>query len=276
MIEELIGAEDILTDIQDRPIVTGYTMPAKGLMGRPLERSNIRNFDQYLPSDSINFMDFSSFEKAWKTAEMLSKAKCIPKEFWGNPADILVVVQFGYDLDIKPMTAIQNTMIINNRPAIWGDLMLAICMRTKGKEGGFIDCIETFDEENQTAKCIVKRDGREPLERTFSRKKAETAKLWGKVGQTGNASSWVTNPERMLQFRARGFALRDMFPDILKGVVSIEEMKDIENLENINNQITKNSEDTPNSIKERLKHKLNQNLSPNVGVELCEVINNDQ
>jgi hypothetical protein len=275
MIEELIGVENILTDIQDRPTVNGYAMPAKVSIERPLDRSSIRNFEQQLPNNSINFMDFSNLERALKTAEMLSKAKCLPQEFWGNPADILVVVQFGDDLGIKPMTALQNTMIVNNRPALWGDLMLAICMRTKGKEGGFIDCIETFDEENQIAKCIVKRDGREPLERTFSRQKAETAKLWGKVGKTGNASSWVTHPERMLQFKARGFALRDMFPDILKGVVSIEEMADelIQDKEDKNKYTAKSIVD---SMKNNLKNKLNQNLPPNVGIQLCEVVNNDQ
>ncbi len=33
-------------------------------------------------------------------------------------------------------------------------------------------------------------------------------------------------PKRMLQLRARGFALRDAFPDVLKGLVTAEEAQD--------------------------------------------------
>lgn len=36
-----------------------------------------------------------------------------------------------------------------------------------------------------------------------------------------------TYPRRMLQMRARSFALRDAFPDVLKGLITIEEAQDI-------------------------------------------------
>jgi predicted ATPase len=49
---------------------------------------------------------------------------------------------------------------------------------------------------------------------------AKKAGLWGKTGP------WSQYSKRMLQLRARGFALRDAFPDVLKGLVTAEEAQD--------------------------------------------------
>lgn len=206
---------------------------------------------QSLPAkNSLNFMDFSNFEKAWKTAEMISKARCIPQQFWDNPADVLVAIQYGDDLGLKPMQSVQKIMVVNNRPALFGDAPLALCM----SHHSFIDCIETYDEDTETAFCTVKRKGREPKTKKFSRGMAERAGLWGKRGEKG-VSAWVTNPERMLQFRARGFALRDMFADVLSGMQIYESIEDVIEhapLKNTNNLIENN---TAESMKERLKTK---------------------
>lgn len=212
-----------------------------------------REEKQIYKKNEISFMDFSNFDNAWKCAEMISKARCIPKEFQGNPSDILVAIQFGHDLGMKPMTSLQNIMIVNNKPSIYGDAMLAVCMAFPD----FIDCIESYDSETQQASCTVKRKGREPLTRIFNRKMAESARLWGKVSSTGIPSPWVTSPERMLQFRARGFALRDMFPDVLKGMPTVEEMRDVESF---NESKFIESKSTSDSMKERLKAKQSENL----------------
>lgn len=197
----------------------------------------------------VSFMDFSNFEMAWKTAEMLSKARCIPKEFWDNPADVLVIVQSGYELGLSPMTSLQNMMIVNNRPSIYGDAMLAVCMRTIGQKYGFIDCIEAYEVSSGEWECTVLRDGREKIIRTFTMQEAKEAGYLTKPG------SWQTNRKRMMQFRPRSFALRDMFPDILKGIPTVEEMKDVEQPEQL--VYDKNIKSTVDSMKERLIKKQN-------------------
>ena len=50
---------------------------------------------------------------------------------------------------------------------------------------------------------------------------AKRAKLWGKAGP------WTDYPKRMLRFRARGYVLRDLFGDVLKGLRTVEEARDI-------------------------------------------------
>ena len=202
--------------------------------------------------NEISFMDFSNFERAWKTAEMLCKAKCIPQNFWDNPADVLVVIQCGHELGLSPMKSLQNMMIINNKPSIYGDAMLAVCMKTKGKVGGFIDCIETYDKNSGEWTCTVSRDGREPISQTFTMEEATIGGFLKKPGP------WQTNRKRMMQFRPRAFALRDMFPDILMGVMTVEEMQDVESTDSKTKDISSNS--VVDSMKERLKSKQSEPL----------------
>lgn len=79
---------------------------------------------------------------------------------------------------------------------------------------------EGEDTPNPVAVCIAKRKNRKPVIAKFSVEDAKRAGLWGKQGP------WSAYPKRMMQMRARGFALRDAFPDVLKGLISAEEAAD--------------------------------------------------
>jgi len=82
---------------------------------------------------------------------------------------------------------------------------------------------ETLDGEGEqmVATCTAKRRGyAKATVARFSVADAKKANLWGKTGP------WTQYPKRMLQLRARGFALRDAFPDVLKGLVTAEEAQD--------------------------------------------------
>jgi hypothetical protein len=80
--------------------------------------------------------------------------------------------------------------------------------------------------EHMVAVCQAKRRGdAQPVESRFGVAEAKKAGLWGKQGP------WTQYPRRMLQMRARGFALRDAFPDVLRGLVTAEEAADYTHVE---------------------------------------------
>jgi len=152
-----------------------------------------------------------TFAEAMDFAKFLSQAEIIPKAFRGKPADILLAMQMGLDVGLNPGQALQNIAIINGRPLMWGDAVLAVCMGSPAFDHArFHEDLPT--EDSLVATCTAARLGAPPKIRTFSKANAETAKLWGKEGP------WQTYPLRMLQMRARSFALRDAFPDVLKGI----------------------------------------------------------
>ena len=109
--------------------------------------------------------------------------------------------------------------VINGRPSIWGDAALALVMGSPVCE--FVRERIEGDGDSLTAVCETKRRGYPaPSVTQFSVADAKRAGLWGKAGP------WTQYPKRMLQLRARGFALRDAFPDVLKGLVTAEEAQD--------------------------------------------------
>ena len=157
-----------------------------------------------------------SLDEAMRFADILAKSSIVPKDFSGNPGNILVAIQWGLELGLQPMQAMQNIAVINGRPALWGDAVIALVRSSPLCEYIY----ETDDGE--TATCRVKRRGEEEQVRTFSMADAKIAGLLGKAGP------WTQHPKRMRQMRARAFALRDVFPDVLRGMPVAEEVRDME------------------------------------------------
>jgi len=171
-----------------------------------------------ITGNQVNYsISITTMKDMWWFAETVSKTPFVPKDLANNPASCFIAMQFGLELGISPMQAIQNIAVINGRPTLWGDAMLAVV----SAHPDCIDIEEKLDTETNTAICIVKRRGRNPVVRSFSEEDAKRAGLWGK-------NVWKSYPQRMLQMRARSWALRDSFPDALKGMMAREEAQDIE------------------------------------------------
>ncbi len=157
--------------------------------------------------------------EAIQFSDMLASSSMVPKAYQNKPQDILVCVQWGYEMGLAPMQALQNIAVINGKPSVYGDAMMALVQASAVCE----DVEEFFENEgtpNPVAVCVAKRKNRKPVVAKFSVEDAKRAGLWGKQGP------WSSYPKRMLAMRARGFALRDAFPDVLKGLISAEEAAD--------------------------------------------------
>jgi hypothetical protein len=157
--------------------------------------------------------------EAMQFSETLAASSMVPRQYQGKPQDILVCVQWGLELGLAPMQALQNIAVINGKPSVYGDAAMALVQASSVCE----DVQEFFEGEgtaNPIAVCIAKRRGRTPVTVRFSVEDAKRAGLWGKQGP------WTQYPKRMMAMRARGFALRDAFADVLKGLITAEEAQD--------------------------------------------------
>ncbi len=155
-----------------------------------------------------------TIDEVFKLADFIAKSDFFPA--WKNkPHDAAVAILFGQSLGLSWGHSLLNIAVINGRPTVWGDAMLALCKQSPLWE----DFDEDFDEKTMTAFCLVKRKGQTEQMRTFSQKDAERAGLLKK-------DNWVKYTPRMLQMRARSFALRDVFPDVLQGLGCTEEVQD--------------------------------------------------
>lgn len=157
-----------------------------------------------------------SMPELFKLAEMVSMSELAPKNYKGKPNDTAIAMMMGLEVGLNPMQAIQNIAVINGKPSIWGDAMLALVQN----HPSFNSIEESFNEQSMTATCTVCRKGGKPHTEFFSQKDAEQAGLWGR-------NTWKQYPKRMLAMRARGFALRNQFADALLGLMSAEEAGDM-------------------------------------------------
>lgn len=161
----------------------------------------------------------STITEAIQFSEMLAKSQMVPRQYQNKPEDIMVAVQWGYEIGLAPLQALQNISVINGKPSVYGDAALALVQASDVCEG-VEEYFEAEGTPNPVAVCVCKRFGRKPVTVRFSVEDAKRAGLWNKQGP------WQQYPKRMLQMRARGFALRDAFPDVLKGLITAEEARD--------------------------------------------------
>lgn len=179
-----------------------------------------------------------STAEAMELAKTLASSQLIPKAFQQRPGDVFVAMMWSHSLGIPIVQGLQGIAVINGKPSLYGDALLAVCMGS----GQMADIEETVtgSADNLTATCKVTRRGKPtPVVSTFSMADARAAGLLGKPGP------WKQYTSRMLKMRARAFALRDAFPDVLSGIASAEEMQDVEGTatekatENVAEQVAK-------------------------------------
>lgn len=168
----------------------------------------------------------TNFEEAWRIAQVLASSSFCPKPFLGKPQDVLVCLSFGHEVGLSPTQALQSISVINGKPALYGDGLLAVVRR----DASILSVTETIAGEGdaRTATCTVRRRRQDEIEettRSFSIADAKKAKLLGKPGP------WSEYTDRMLQMRARSFACRDAASDLLRGIACAEEQEDVRAIE---------------------------------------------
>ena len=173
-------------------------------------------------------------------AETFARSGLVPKDYRGHPEDVLVAMQCGSEIGLAPMQAVQSIAVIGGRPTVYGDGLLAVILASplyvRHEEYYEVpsrtpppvlpirrDALDAADLANDDTRavCVFWRRGQPtPTIRTFAIAQAKRAGLWGKDGP------WRLFPDRMLRMRARSWAARDTFADVLKGLEIAEAIDD--------------------------------------------------
>lgn len=166
---------------------------------------NTQNASIYLPDTKSD---------AYKFAVSFASSMFCPKVYQNKPDDVYLAMAYGAQIGLNPLLAVQNIAVVNGRPSVYGDALTAIVMghpETTAYEDGYM--------ADGTAYCKITRKGK-TVYREFSEAMARKAGLWGK-------DIWAKYPERMLLWRAKGNAIRDLYADVLMGMWSVEEARDM-------------------------------------------------
>lgn len=154
---------------------------------------------------------------AWTIAQTVRASGLAPRGL-DTPQKILVALMAGAEAGLPPMATLKYTMVLNGTPSLFGDGPIALVLRSgvmkaqrSGLDGVGDKRAAWFEVERKDVEGVTRRE--------FSVADAKLAKLWGKAGP------WTANPDRMLLVRARAFALRDSFADVLSGFSIAEELE---------------------------------------------------
>lgn len=148
-------------------------------------------------------------------ANTLAKSSLIPEAFRGKPAEVFFAISYGVELGMSPVTALMSISVIKGKPSLAANAMVAMVL-SSGK-AKYFRCVET-GPDSATYETLRIGDP-EPSRKTFTQAQAKAAGLAG--GMYGKY------PQQMLEARAKSYLARDVYPDVLHGMASTEEVMDV-------------------------------------------------
>lgn len=157
---------------------------------------------------------------AWELANRLQRAsEFVPATFANRPEAIMAAILTGIELDVQPLWALRNVAVIKGRVSLSAEAMRALVLRA----GHAIWQVEATD-----ARVVMagRRRGLDvdPLHVEWTWRMATSAGLV-------NGENWKRYPRAMLTARATTELCRVLFPDVIAGIVSTDEVEDYDGVE---------------------------------------------
>lgn len=164
-----------------------------------------------------------TFNEQMRFAEVVSQAKgMLPRAYEGNPANVLVAIQYGASLGIEPMAALQNIDVIQGTPTLSAKAVAAM-VRANGHKLWVSE-----DEQNMSATCTIVRNDDKEHPVTVTRDKA-----WAQRMGLLTKDNYKKQPTTMLMWRAVTACANRACPELflgLGGAYTADELHDMDDM----------------------------------------------
>jgi hypothetical protein len=175
-------------------------------------------------TDTSIFSTIASFEDGQRIAKGLCSSDLVPQAYKGNIPNTMIALEMATRIGVSPFMVMQNLDIIQGKPSWRSSFIIAAlnsCGRFKPLKFEFVGT----DVNADTYGCRAYTDDFDGNRITGPLVTWLMVKTEGWLSKTG--SKWKTMPELMFQYRAASFFGRLYAPDILNGMQSVEEVKDV-------------------------------------------------
>ena len=181
----------------------------------------MNNAIQKREQTSLNvFGNVRDFETAQRIAKALAHSTIVPKQYQQNEPNCLIALEVSSRLNFSPLSVMQNMYIVHGRPAFEAKFVIA----TINSCGRFTPLRFRFDGEGTEygcrAVCTDIATG-EDLSGTKITRRMVDAEGWS------SNSKWKSMEEQMFKYRAASFWQREFAPELTMGMMSREEVEDI-------------------------------------------------
>ena len=146
-------------------------------------------------------------------ANELLQSGFLPKSI-RTPEQAIAIMQTGKELGLGPMQSLRGIHVIDGKPAMSADLIAGLALaRVPGST------LRVVESTNVVCRVEAARSGHDVTPFSFSMDDAKNAGLTGKP-------VWRQYPRAMLRARCLTEACRAVFPDVVMGLYSPEELED--------------------------------------------------
>lgn len=149
-------------------------------------------------------MNDTSYRAFKNQCDMLAKSGMVPRALQNKPYDIFAILMTAYELNIPQMQAINGINVIQGKPVVSPQLMLAL-IRSR-----YPDVEINFETGDDYVSCEMKREGNIATSR-WDVARATRMQLMSK-------DNYKKQPLNMFKWRAAGDCARELFSDVLSGL----------------------------------------------------------
>lgn len=163
--------------------------------------------------------DSKLLNQAYKAAKFLASSDLVPEQTYRNkPANCLIALDLANRTGLAPLIVMQNLYIVKGKPSWSGQF----CISLINSSGRFTP-LEFVTAEDRVY-CQATRIADNKL-------CVGPAVTWDMVKAEGwldkSGSKWKTMPEVMFRYRAAAFFARNFCPELLMGIPTADEVKDV-------------------------------------------------
>jgi hypothetical protein len=164
----------------------------------------------------------ASFEHAQRVAKMLSSSSLVPKDYQNNVQNTMIALELAFRLGVSPLLVMQNLHVIQGKPS-WSSTFIIAAINSCGKFSPLLFEVSGEGENRGCTAFCNELQGNTKIEGPRVTMAMANAEGW--VSKPG--SKWKTMPELMIRYRAAAFFGRLYCPEIMMGMQTVEENKDV-------------------------------------------------
>lgn len=154
-----------------------------------------------------------SLTEVQSMAETLAKSNLIPDALKGKVPDVVVQILAGQELGLAPMASIRGVHIVQGKPLLAADTMVALVLGS-----GLAEYFSMVEETADRVTYETKRKGSpHPQRATWSDEDTKTAGL-------NTKDNWRLHKKQMRRARAKAILARDVYPDVIAGCYDPDEI----------------------------------------------------
>lgn len=161
-------------------------------------------------TSTIDAFSPARFQTMCQMADVFIRSKMLPSSIQTAEQAILIMVK-GQELGLQPLQALNGINVIQGKPTVSPQLMLALI-----NASGELEDIR-YDLQETHVVCTMKRRGKTEHSERFGQKEAQNMGLNSK-------DNYRKQPQTMYKWRATAAAARVVFPDVIDGLLTPEEM----------------------------------------------------